>query len=158
MRCDKCGFENPDDANYCINCGRKIEKTEPKVTEKICPKCGAKNYNDSVFCSECGNMLEYKKEEQKEELFVTKKESANAINRVCLILAIIGAAFTVISLKITLALVGLTISTVALIIIAIGLLTKKLKGSIKLAIGLGIYGFLGNIFWILFILFMLPNF
>ena len=66
MRCNKCGYNNPDDAKYCINCGRELENP----SEKICPKCGAKNYTDSVFCSECGNMLEYKKEEPKSEQVV----------------------------------------------------------------------------------------
>ena len=28
MKCDKCYFENPDDAIYCINCGKKIPENK----------------------------------------------------------------------------------------------------------------------------------
>jgi len=153
MRCHKCGCENPDDAIFCTRCGRKLEET----SEKICPNCGAKNLSDSVFCSECGNMLEYKKEEHVEQVIVPK-ERMSTFAIVCLIVAILGAAFTLFAYGEVVALIGLTISAISLILIAVGLLLNKIKGNIKIAIGLGIYGVLGNIIWLAFILWMLPNF
>ena len=154
MRCPKCGFDNPNDANYCINCGSKIEIDN----SKICPKCGQKNCSDSVFCSACGNMLEYKEEIKQESETAQVKERANALNRIVLIFSIIGAAFTIIVISEYIALIGLTISTAALVILAIGLLTKNIKGSVKLSFALSIYGMIGNILWIVFLLWMLPFF
>ena len=154
MRCNKCGHVNPDDAKYCINCGRELENPN----EKICPKCGAKNYADSVFCSECGNMLEYKKEEQTSEQVIAVKEKMNPYAWACLIVAIAGAAVTLFAVVDIIAVIGLTISTVALVMIAIGLLKKAIKGNIKFAIGIAIYGVLGNIIWLAFLIWMLPNF
>ena len=157
MRCEKCGYENPDDANFCIKCGSKIESGE-KVSGKICPNCGANNYNDSVFCSECGNMLEYKEDEPQEETKEVVKGKMSPLAIACLVIAIIGAAFTLIGVAEIVALVGLTISAVALVMIAIGLSIHKISGNIKVAIGLGIYGILGNILWLAYMLWMLPNF
>ena len=51
MKCKNCGFENFDEALFCVNCGAKTGKQDDVV---ICPVCGAKNESDSVFCSECG--------------------------------------------------------------------------------------------------------
>jgi len=35
MKCDKCYFENPDDAIYCINCGKEIpQNKEIKKSDK----------------------------------------------------------------------------------------------------------------------------
>ena len=38
MRCPKCGYENPNDSNFCISCGTKLEKQEDNT--KVCKKCG----------------------------------------------------------------------------------------------------------------------
>lgn len=44
MKCDKCYFENPDDAIYCINCGKKIpqnkkiRKSDKPTKENIIPQ------------------------------------------------------------------------------------------------------------------------
>ena len=49
MQCPKCQFENPSGANFCVECGNKIEI--------ICPKCSSANSPSFKFCSECGQKL-----------------------------------------------------------------------------------------------------
>ena len=49
MQCLKCGFQNPEGAKFCIECGSKFELS--------CPACGKLNTLDSKFCSECGHRL-----------------------------------------------------------------------------------------------------
>jgi class 3 adenylate cyclase/tetratricopeptide (TPR) repeat protein len=44
-----CQFENPDDVNFCVKCGGKLEK--------ICPKCGCSNSLSHKFCGGCGYKL-----------------------------------------------------------------------------------------------------
>ncbi len=46
MNCPKCGFENPDGAKFCNECG--------SVMEAECPECGKRNPPGSKFCNECG--------------------------------------------------------------------------------------------------------
>ena len=49
MKCPKCQFENPDDAQFCIECGNPIEFS--------CPKCGAITPATGKFCKACGHNL-----------------------------------------------------------------------------------------------------
>jgi hypothetical protein len=49
--CSKCGTENEDRANYCAECGNKLEK------EIFCSECDVKNPVTSNFCHNCGNLL-----------------------------------------------------------------------------------------------------
>ncbi|WP_304683474.1 GYF domain-containing protein [Ileibacterium valens] len=35
MKCKNCGYENMDEANFCINCGTKIEKDESNSDDKV---------------------------------------------------------------------------------------------------------------------------
>ena len=51
MRCPSCGYENPDDAHFCGDCGGAIElKVE-------CPACAAENPAGQRFCNSCGQVL-----------------------------------------------------------------------------------------------------
>ena len=154
MKCNKCGYDNPNDSNYCINCGEKLEKSN----EMICPHCGAKIYNDSVFCSVCGNALNNTQVIEEKEELVKPKVKMNVLAKVALVLAICGATITIFAYTEYLALGGLTISTIALVMIAVGLLSKKIAGNIGWAIGLGIYGVIANIIIIAFLVWMLPSF
>ena len=49
MQSPKCQFENPEDSNFCLECGKKLEQKCPQC-EKALP-VGAK------FCNGCGHKL-----------------------------------------------------------------------------------------------------
>src|SRR5437588_2848281 len=51
MRCRDCGHANPDDANFCGNCGTRLDPEVP------CPNCGRENPADLRFCPGCGAAL-----------------------------------------------------------------------------------------------------
>ena len=46
MKCPNCGIENRDGANFCIDCGNKLEIT--------CDQCNHLNLPESKFCEKCG--------------------------------------------------------------------------------------------------------
>src|SRR5436190_12459955 len=50
IKCLDCSYENPDDARFCQNCGKPLQK--------ICPVCGTANDFDARFCKNCGNNLQ----------------------------------------------------------------------------------------------------
>ena len=50
MKCLDCSYENPEDARFCQNCGKPIQR--------ICPVCGTANDLDARFCKNCGNNLQ----------------------------------------------------------------------------------------------------
>ncbi|WP_058486280.1 zinc ribbon domain-containing protein [Defluviitalea phaphyphila] len=65
MYCHKCGKENIDNSQYCINCGNKLKTYDisnlniEKNIINFCNKCGAKISKN--YCSQCGNRgYEYK--------------------------------------------------------------------------------------------------
>ncbi|HEX9666560.1 MAG TPA: adenylate/guanylate cyclase domain-containing protein, partial [Thermodesulfobacteriota bacterium] len=47
--CAHCGFENPLKANFCVECGTKLEVR--------CQSCGKENPPNHKFCFECGGKL-----------------------------------------------------------------------------------------------------
>src|SRR5262249_4526764 len=49
MRCSNCGSENPGDAAFCEQCGRKLEL--------LCPACQASVSAGARFCRKCGISL-----------------------------------------------------------------------------------------------------
>ncbi len=51
MYCKFCGYENEEDAVFCIHCGKKLNG------KLICPSCGIENEEDARFCKECGEEL-----------------------------------------------------------------------------------------------------
>lgn len=53
--CPKCGKPMPTGANFCPNCGHKMNL--PDQTLIICPKCQADNPPAAKFCSACGEKL-----------------------------------------------------------------------------------------------------
>ena len=147
MRCDKCGYENPNDAKYCINCGREI------INKNVCKHCGAQLANDAVFCTNCGARVN-----SNEQAVVEEKVKQSPLAKACLIISIVGAAVTLIAMNEMIALAGITVSTISLVMLAIGLLSNKIRGNIRFALGLGIYGVIGNTLWLFFLMWMLPNF
>jgi membrane protease subunit (stomatin/prohibitin family) len=51
--CPKCGFQNPQTAKFCSNCGAPLQA----VGGVNCSKCGALNPAGAKFCNNCGNPL-----------------------------------------------------------------------------------------------------
>lgn len=51
MKCPKCGFDNVDEATYCINCGSRIDGNI------LCPKCSEVISPDSDVCPKCGKKI-----------------------------------------------------------------------------------------------------
>ncbi len=49
MICPNCQHQNPTGANFCSNCGHKLERT--------CPNCGTPADPSANFCSNCGHNL-----------------------------------------------------------------------------------------------------
>ncbi len=50
MKCPDCQSDNPPQAKFCNQCGRKLEAA--------CPNCGHTNPPQAKFCNECGHGLE----------------------------------------------------------------------------------------------------
>ncbi len=51
MECPQCQAENTDTAEFCGNCGTKLDK--------VCPRCGTSNPAQYAFCGECGYDLRF---------------------------------------------------------------------------------------------------
>ena len=49
MRCPKCQFDNPEDSNFCLECGQKLEQK--------CPQCEKALPLRAKFCNSCGHEL-----------------------------------------------------------------------------------------------------
>ena len=51
MKCLNCGYENPEEAEFCGRCG------QPLQSKLVCPQCGYTNPLDNRFCFKCGQSL-----------------------------------------------------------------------------------------------------
>ena len=47
MKCPSCQHENPDEFNFCMNCGSALRST--------CPNCGQISEANAKFCKNCGH-------------------------------------------------------------------------------------------------------
>ena len=79
-KCYECGADLPDNAKFCLNCGKKVQANDdnmivcPDCGKKVpkgkfclecgfkfqsnnCPKCGAELPADAKFCLECGEKI-----------------------------------------------------------------------------------------------------
>ena len=50
-KCNKCGNENPTEAEFCIECGNSL------TDGKTCEKCGFQNRETAIYCIDCGEKL-----------------------------------------------------------------------------------------------------
>ena len=59
MICKHCGAQIPDDAMFCVNCGKMVENedTQTRVQSGYCTTCGAEVYEGDTVCSNCGQPL-----------------------------------------------------------------------------------------------------
>jgi ribosomal protein L40E len=65
MKCPKCRADNPEEADFCIECGNPIEF--------FCPKCGAKTPHKGKFCMKCGHNLTLPSEAPPKNLSLDEK-------------------------------------------------------------------------------------
>ena len=65
MECSKCGFENPDQAKFCIECGTPFKFQ--------CPNCGAETSANGKFCMACGFELKPGQKSSLIELSIDEK-------------------------------------------------------------------------------------
>jgi class 3 adenylate cyclase/tetratricopeptide (TPR) repeat protein len=65
MKCPNCGIENREGANFCIDCGNKLETT--------CAQCNHLNLPESKFCEKCGFKLIEPAEKSSRELSYDEK-------------------------------------------------------------------------------------
>jgi len=71
MRCLSCGFENPERAKFCSECGNRLEIS--------CQKCGRMNLLSSKFCVECGYKIVIPTEQRSRDL--SYQEKLNKLKR-----------------------------------------------------------------------------
>ncbi len=58
LACQVCGHSNPDDANFCSNCGTQVS------ADVECATCGRLNESSANFCTNCGRPLQGRLEPQ----------------------------------------------------------------------------------------------
>ena len=66
MKCEKCGFENPDNSKFCCQCGTKM----PVNNE--CPKCHTTFPSYGRFCPNCGTQLRVESKDKSNTLEIVQ--------------------------------------------------------------------------------------
>lgn len=87
MYCKYCGYENEEDAVFCIRCGKKLDG------KLICPSCGIENEEDARFCKECG--AELLKTSPKKSVGGGRAKGISIGNLVLRIVAVCMSAFVI---------------------------------------------------------------
>ena len=65
MKCAICQFKNPEDSNFCLECGQKLEQK--------CPKCDKSLPTGAKFCNGCGYRLSTKSTQSQIEISFNEK-------------------------------------------------------------------------------------
>ena len=76
MRCPHCKTDNPEEAKFCMNCGKPFSID--------CSRCGKQNLHQAKFCINCGQQLSKTFQNKKEESFkrYIPKEFAEKLNQI----------------------------------------------------------------------------
>lgn len=90
MICPKCGFENVENSNYCINCGSRLDG---KVR---CPKCGEFLESDSEKCPSCGFVVPHKHEQSSHGFNDKRQKIKNVFTRIFAIVSIVLFALAIV--------------------------------------------------------------
>lgn len=56
--CPACGAPVSLDANFCSQCGAKVEVEEAPAPAEECPSCGTPVKEEDKFCPQCGTSVE----------------------------------------------------------------------------------------------------
>ncbi len=65
MKCPQCQFDNREEAKFCSECGKKLERA--------CPACGNLNRLGAKFCDDCGHNLAVAEEAPPKDLSFDEK-------------------------------------------------------------------------------------
>ena len=69
MYCNNCGYQNPDEVNYCLQDGYPLKKVTTNISfakeqTDYCANCGQKNEKHASYCNNCGTFLLKKEKPQ----------------------------------------------------------------------------------------------
>lgn len=94
MRCQSCGADLPEDAQFCIECGSTVTRTEastgstvvlPQKPGLACSSCGAINPDFAVFCVQCGQRISSTEQRvqlsRADDADVARADAANSVVR-----------------------------------------------------------------------------
>lgn len=154
MKCIKCGFESPDDSNFCNNCGYKLRNDDINQNNialknntsdinsiKKCPRCGYLNDSNSITCKNCETMLSdndiiINKPEISKKKFVLYFVLYSVLYILGLFFIAALGAFTQKSLLVILMLIALILLAVGIEPLVIATIKTKTKNQTYLKTGL----------------------
>lgn len=58
VKCRFCGCENDKTAEFCTDCGRKLNGEISMAQHKTCHKCGQENLKSAEYCINCGAKID----------------------------------------------------------------------------------------------------
>lgn len=92
MRCSNCGNELPNNAQFCDNCGQKVQNINSS-DKSFCGNCGAELKNGVQFCGECGFAVSDGKTAGAEmNKPLKKKKRTGVVIVVCIVICIAAAS------------------------------------------------------------------
>jgi len=78
MQCAKCGYQNPDEAKECQQCGINLAWAAENITEP-CSACNTQNPVFAEKCSNCGLNLQWAREERRKKEEEQRKQQERAL-------------------------------------------------------------------------------
>ena len=92
--CENCGRDIAPGTKFCPDCGTKIGKTTPEVSNDTnhCPNCGEKVEHDEDFCENCGTNLKTLESTQHVSFFKKYKTPIIIIAAIAVIVIVLVSA------------------------------------------------------------------